>query len=724
MVRRRSVFLAVFILLLIVAADSLAQTAATPSGDGSAGNPYQIDSLQNLYWITQNAGSWGSYFVQTADIDASSDTSWNSGAGFPVIGTSSYSFSGQYDGGGHTISGLYISLSVSADVGLFSELYGQYTGSTVKNLGLINVNITGLGTVGGLAGRNDLGTIDNCYTTGKVHAVNGAVGGLVGAQVGGVLNNSHSSATVSGSTGNIGGLVGINNEVNPSMNTGASSITNCYATGNVSATGSPAQRVGGLVGTNEYSSQVSNCYATGNVTGTSMVGGLVGYNYYLASITGSYATGSVSAGGNWIGGFVGMNDTQCQISNSHCSGNVKAIGGALSGGFAGESYDLCTITNCYCTGVDSGADVAGGFVGEVLDGEIDACYSSGGVVGGSQVGGLVGTFYVDESVSGIGITNSYSFDSVTASGNYVGGLIGEVFGYGSVTICYSRGKVSASDTSTGIGGLIGYNPQYSSSYCFWDTVTSGQTTSASGDIPESTTAMNIQSTYTGWDFTNTWIMNSAVNDGYPYLRGTGDFALPVQATDFVATPHVNSVTLTWTTQTEVNNYGFGIERKAINGQLSAVGQTFSNPQWISVGFVKGAGASNTPHEYSFTDQELAPGPYSYRVKQVDRNGSFMYWKEIQVDVGAAPRMFSLSQNYPNPFNPTTTIEFTIPADGRVMLKVYDILGREVATLLDENRKAGEYQRVVFDASRFSSGVYFAVLQSGGKQLLKKMLLVK
>jgi hypothetical protein len=93
-------------------------------------------------------------------------------------------------------------------------------------------------------------------------------------------------------------------------------------------------------------------------------------------------------------------------------------------------------------------------------------------------------------------------------------------------------------------------------------------------------------------------------------------------------------------------------------------------------------------------------------------------------VGNAPRVFTLSQNYPNPFNPTTTIEFTIPADGRVVLKVYDIIGREVATILDENRKAGEYQQVVFDASRYASGVYFAVLQSGGKQLLKKMLLLK
>ncbi len=97
---------------------------------------------------------------------------------------------------------------------------------------------------------------------------------------------------------------------------------------------------------------------------------------------------------------------------------------------------------------------------------------------------------------------------------------------------------------------------------------------------------------------------------------------------------------------------------------------------------------------------------------------------VQVNVGSAPRVFSLGQNYPNPFNPSTTIEFTLENDGHVALKIYDILGREVATLLDETRRAGVYQQAMFDASRYSSGVYIAVLQAGGKQLLKKMLLIK
>ncbi len=95
-----------------------------------------------------------------------------------------------------------------------------------------------------------------------------------------------------------------------------------------------------------------------------------------------------------------------------------------------------------------------------------------------------------------------------------------------------------------------------------------------------------------------------------------------------------------------------------------------------------------------------------------------------MEVGLAPLEFNLAQNYPNPFNPTTTIEFTLPQDGRVVLKIYDITGREVVTLVDEERKAGVYHQVVFDASRLASGVYFSRLESGSLQSIKRIVLVK
>jgi hypothetical protein len=205
--------------------------------------------------------------------------------------------------------------------------------------------------------------------------------------------------------------------------------------------------------------------------------------------------------------------------------------------------------------------------------------------------------------------------------------------------------------------------------------------------------------------------------------------LPVELASLTAAADRSNAELRWTTATEVNCAGFEIQREAISGQQSGVNGnnpqlSIENSQWYQVGFVAGAGMSESPKQYSFTDQDLSPGLYSYRLKQIDQSGSYKYSPQVQIEVGNAPETFSLSQNYPNPFNPTTMIEFTLEKDGRVSLKVYDILGREVATLLDENRKAGEYQQAVFDGSRFSSGVYFAVLQSGGKQLMKKMVLIK
>ncbi len=97
---------------------------------------------------------------------------------------------------------------------------------------------------------------------------------------------------------------------------------------------------------------------------------------------------------------------------------------------------------------------------------------------------------------------------------------------------------------------------------------------------------------------------------------------------------------------------------------------------------------------------------------------------MNVGVGNAPRVFSLSQNYPNPFNPTTTIEFTIPQDGRTRLVVYNMLGQEVGTLLDESMKAGELHQVRFNGARLASGIYFSVLRFNNKQLVKKMLMIK
>lgn len=143
------------IILLAMSTDLMAQTATPPvNGDGSPGNPYQIETLNNLYWITQDDTRWDKHYKQTEDINAPSTSGWDSGAGFTPIGNDSEGFFGSYDGQNHTIDGLYINRSSTNYVGFF----GRLQSGTIQNLGVTNVNITGNMFVGGLVGfYNNMG---------------------------------------------------------------------------------------------------------------------------------------------------------------------------------------------------------------------------------------------------------------------------------------------------------------------------------------------------------------------------------------------------------------------------------------------------------------------------------------------------------------------------------------------------------------------------------------
>ncbi len=191
--------------------------------------------------------------------------------------------------------------------------------------------------------------------------------------------------------------------------------------------------------------------------------------------------------------------------------------------------------------------------------------------------------------------------------------------------------------------------------------------------------------------------------------------LPIQLASFTARVLRGvEVQLDWRTVTEVNNYGFEIERSQ-NDSLER--------GWNRIGFVEGAGSSNSPREYLFKDNNVRGGAYSYRLKQIDRDGTIEYSDLVKVEI-AVLRTLTLSQNYPDPFNPTTTIEFTVPEDGVVSLKVYEVLGREVATLVNGELKAGVLHQATFDGTNLPSGVYFSRLEYKDKQLMRKLLLLK
>jgi len=190
--------------------------------------------------------------------------------------------------------------------------------------------------------------------------------------------------------------------------------------------------------------------------------------------------------------------------------------------------------------------------------------------------------------------------------------------------------------------------------------------------------------------------------------------LPVELTNFMANVIDNKVELKWETKTEVNNYGFEVERYfVVNAE---------NKDWQKIGFVEGNGNSNSPKEYSLVDKNLKCGDYSYRLKQVDTDGQFEYSSEVFVSV-EIPTDYVLKQNYPNPFNPTTTIEFSIPEDGLVRLVVFNLLGEQIRALVNEQRRAGSYTEL-FDASSLNSGIYFYELRVNNFIVTKKMQLIK
>jgi hypothetical protein len=191
--------------------------------------------------------------------------------------------------------------------------------------------------------------------------------------------------------------------------------------------------------------------------------------------------------------------------------------------------------------------------------------------------------------------------------------------------------------------------------------------------------------------------------------------VPVELTSFTASVSGRDVELKWETATETNNSGFSIERK------------LANSEFLEVGFVPGHGTTSEPQSYSFSDNGLNSGKYIYRLKQIDFDGTFSYSDEVSADV-TAPAEFSLDQNYPNPFNPSTRISFSLAVDSKVSLKIFDVLGQEVASLVNQDLTAGVHN-YDFNAAGINSGVYFYRIEASGSNGFKfvdskKMILVK
>ena len=199
--------------------------------------------------------------------------------------------------------------------------------------------------------------------------------------------------------------------------------------------------------------------------------------------------------------------------------------------------------------------------------------------------------------------------------------------------------------------------------------------------------------------------------------------VPVELSSFNVSLDASNVSLSWSTSSEKNNRGFEVER----GLTPALSKGEGERKWERVGFVNGKGTSSQINHYSFFDKNLPSGKYSYRLKQIDFDGTFKYYNLSEIIEVNSPGKFELFQNYPNPFNPRTKISWQSPVSSHQTLKIFDALGNEIATLVDEFREAGKYEVVLnsgVGSQQLATGIYYYQLQVGSFIEVKKMIYLK
>lgn len=671
--------------ILVIISVNLFADGTEPIGSGTETDPYQVDNLDNLLWISTNSISWDKYFIQTTDIDASDTQNWNNGDGFSPIGYNyDNNFNGTYNGQNHIIDGLYINRPESNEQGLF----GVSINAIIKNIGVTNISVIGNTFVGGLAGRtNENSMINNCYSTGQVSGiystgglfgdfyhstlefshsvcnVNGQdnVGGLIGRNWFSVINNSYSICSVNGET-YLGGITGNNNH--------STFYNSFYNYDTTLFNGDQIITIGALsnqmflewlendfsLNIDDYLTSSGEEYLINDYTDLSRLWafGQFDYHYRLTNDIDLFSANGFYIpyfSGNFNGNFHVIDNLNINLNNISDLGlfglvaneaiienlgvtNVNVNGFRAIGALVGLNIFDSTLNNCYSTGSVSGEARVGGLVGWNSEfSYINNCYSKCSVSGNSNIGGLLGHNWFST------VSNCFSTGNVI--GNYhPAGLVARNEN-SLVSNCYSIGNVNGINDGK---GLIDSNINSIVSNSFWDIETSGQIIS-NGGTGKTTVEMKDLATYTDtttvgliipWDFT-----------GNPfYDTGNDDF---------------------WDICIDVNN-GYPY---------------FANP-----------------------------------LVGVD-----------DLVISEIPQQSELKGNFPNPFNPTTTISFSIQNDNNVELSIFNIKGQKIKVLVNNKLYKGDHSFIWNGDDELSkpvsSGVYLYYLKVNGKtNAVRKCLLLK
>jgi len=568
-------YIILIFILIFIQKEVLAQFAG---GDGSSGDPYQITNLTELNEV-RNHITFGNYFILMNDIDARDTKNWNNGQGWEPISPTTYPnwFTASFDGNGYVIYGLYINRPGSDYVGLFGFIYGENNFLSVKNLGLVDVDITGDEYVGALAGNLN-SKVEYIFSTGEIKGRN-HTGGLLGTIIGSSnvsVNYSYSHAKATSSNYGASGLVARQQ---------SGTILNSFSTGSASA---PNGGAGGLVGeqnsgtvTNSFWDTESSGLATsaGQATGKTTaemhtestfsgagwdfssnweITDVYNFGYPMHQITKKYGGGSGTSGDPYLikntfhlrniydsntYEYKLVHDIDLNIYPFNSGKGWKPIGTNSSGQefhgrFDGNGKKILnlfinrptenfvglfgTARYGYIKKVGfenvnvTGKDYVGAITG-INYTHLSESYSTGSVTAENHAGGLTGLL---ETYTSAGeISNSYSFASVTATSTSAGGLIGR-FISGDIAKSYAAGSVSA---PANVGGLVGlYGSGTVATDVFWDSTATGQAVSSGGGIAKTSNQLKTKSTYTSasWDFNSVWNIVSGDSTSYPYLINT------------------------------------------------------------------------------------------------------------------------------------------------------------------------------------------------------------
>ncbi|MCF7918843.1 MAG: PKD domain-containing protein [Candidatus Cloacimonetes bacterium] len=532
----------------------------TPAeGSGTESDPYLIETLDNLLWLSTTDNVWGNniYFLQTEDIDASDTQNWNDGVGFMPIGGFTNGiprdrpnhFYGNYNGGNHIIDSLYINCPEGYHVGLF----GYINGATIESLGVTNVNITGYKWVAALAAVNKYNSsISNCYASGSVNG-DQIVGGLIGSSYESTVSECYATCSVTGNEF-VGGLVGrdfhssiyesyydyetvwINNQHLISLGALTSELYNTWLNNDMTLDIVDYLTYDGdyylINGFDDFEKLLAFGWNSENNFLLTTDFDLTDHpNFYIPSIKGSFN------GDNHI--IDGLNINSPTVDKIGLFGytygatiealgvtNVNVIGFLDVGGLIGTN-DYSTISDCFATGNMNGDSYIGGLVGANNHSTVSDCYATSIVDGFGQVGGLLGVNFLSS------LSNSYKTGSVY--GYYdAGGLVGKNDN-SDISNCFSNGSIDGFNSNR-LGGFVGYNISGATiDNCIWNIDNAGQTTGVgpqsagtiTGLLAATTAEMQLMSTYTdiGWDFVGEtvngteyiWDINDALNNGYPYI---------------------------------------------------------------------------------------------------------------------------------------------------------------------------------------------------------------